>query len=144
MLVARISGIQQAYFISQYRMRGEHVDDEAMIDVLGTIEFISPRLKQHLGAPIEMSFACARTYNSAGPTPTSDKPVLLTMNLRKNNRSFLAYLPSAPYWSIPNMIAIGSVTHVHAMFAPITRGSGELLSVYLLPEAKVDDVWAYK
>jgi hypothetical protein len=62
----------------------------------------------------------------------------MSMNLRKNQRSFMVYLPSAAFWSIPQMIETGKVTHVAAWFAPLHRGSGDLSSVYLIPESKVD------
>lgn len=140
MLVARIKSFEQTYYISGYRSRGARADDEALIDIVARIERVSPRHKQHCGEQIAISLACAHTYNEDGPMPTSDKPFLLMMNLRKNQRSFMAYLPSAAFWAIPRMIDTGRVTHVHAMFAPLHRGDSELLSVYLIPESKLGEL----
>lgn len=140
MLVARIESFEQTYYISEYRSRGARADDEALIEIVARIEQISPRHKKHCGEQIGITLACAHTYNEEGSTPTSDKPFLLNMNLRKNIRSFMAYLPTAAFWAIPRMIDIGRVTHVHAMFAPLHRGNSELLSVYLIPESKLDDL----
>lgn len=140
MLVARIESFEQTYYISEYRTRGAGADDEALIDIVGLIERTSPRHKQHCGEQIGITLACAYTYNKEGSTPTSDKPFLLNMNLRKNNRSFMAYLPSVAFWAIPRMIDTGRVTHIHAMFAPLHRGDSELLSVYLIPESKLDEL----
>lgn len=111
-----------------------------LIDIVARIEQASPRHKQHCGEQIGITLACAQTYNEEGRTPTSDKPFLLNMNLRKNNRSFMAYLPTAAFWAIPRMIDTGRITHVHAMFAPLHRGDSELLSVYLIPESKLDEL----
>lgn len=140
MLVARIESFEQTYYISEYRTRGARVDDEALIDIIARIERTSPRHKQHCGEEIGISLACAQTYNEEGRTPTSDRPFLLSMNLKKNNRSFMAYLPGGAFWAIPRMIETGRVTHIHAMFAPLQRGHGELLSVYLIPESKLDEL----
>jgi hypothetical protein len=140
MLVARIESFEQTYYISEYRTRGTRVDDEALIDIVGRIERTSPRHKHHCGEQIVISLACAQTYNDEGRTPTSDKPFLLNMNLRKNNRSFMAYLPAAAFWAIPRIIDTGKVTHVHAMFAPLYRGDSKLLSIYLIPESKLDEL----
>lgn len=140
MLVARIESFEQTYYISEYRTQGARADDEALIDIVARIEHVSPRHMQHCGEQIGITLACAHTYNEEGSTPTSDKPFLLNMNLRKNNRSFMAYLPSAAFWAIPRMIDAGSVTHIHAMFAPLHRGDSELLSVYLIPKSKLSEL----
>jgi hypothetical protein len=42
----------------------------------------------------------------------------------------------------PRMIEKGKLTHIAAWFAPLHGGNGELESVYLIPESKIDEVWA--
>jgi hypothetical protein len=140
MLVARIESFEQTYYLSEYRTHGAQVDEEALIDIVARIERTSPRHKAHCGEHIGISLACAQTYREGGLTPASDRPLLLSMNLKKNNRSFMAYLPSAAFWAIPRMIETRNVTHIHVMFAPLHRGHGELLSVYLIPESKLDEL----
>lgn len=140
MLVARIESFEQTYYISEYRTGGKRVEDEALIDIVARIERTSPRHKQHCGEQIDISLACAQTYNEEGRTPASDRPFLLSMNLKKNNRSFMAYLPSEAFWAIPRMIETGRVTHIQAMFAPLHCGDSELLSVYLIPTSKLDEL----
>jgi hypothetical protein len=138
-LIARIESFEQTYYIGQL---GKGAEDEALIDIVARIERVSPRHKQHLGELIDIRLACARSFNGDGPTAASDKPFLMFMNLSKNHRSLMAYLPSSPFWSIPQMIEAGRVTHIDVRFAPLHRGSGDLESVYLIPESKLDEVWA--
>lgn len=140
MLVARIESFEQTYYISEDQTCGARAEDEALIDIVARIERISPRHRQHCGQQIDITLACAQSFNEEGRTPTSDRPFLLFMNLKKNQRSFMAYLPSAAYWAISRMIDSGKVTHIHAMFAPLHRGHSELLSVYLISESKLDEL----
>ena len=111
-----------------------------MIDIVALIERTSPRHKHHCGEPIDITLACAQTFKDDTQTPSGERPLLLSMNLRKNQRSLMAYLPSTAYWAIPQMIESGRITHIQAMFAPLMRGHGKLLSVYLMPEAKIDEI----
>lgn len=136
MLIARIEGYEQTYFIAQ----DHRTEDEARIDIVGRIERASLRHKVHIGERIDIAFACSQSFNEDEPTATSDKPFLLMMNLSKRSRSFMAYLPSSAYWAVPRMIDTGKVTHIHAMFEPTRHGSGSLKSVYLVPEAKLDEL----
>ena len=141
-LVARIESYEETYYISQDRDHDVPVGDEAMIDIVARIERISPRHKQHVGEPLDITLTCARSYSDDEPTMASDKPALLVMNLSKRYRGFMAYLPSAAFWAIPGMIETGKVTHIDVRFARLDRGSGDLLSVYLIPASKVDEVEA--
>jgi hypothetical protein len=140
MLIARIESFEQSYYISENREHRSPVSDEAMLNIAGRIEQISPALKAHLGEPIGITLACARSYSADEPTPEADKPFLLRMNLSKKQRSFMAYLPSDAFWSIPRMIDSGRITHVEADFEPLRHGSSDLKSVYLASKATVAEL----
>ncbi len=135
-LIVKIDGYEQTYYISEHGLDGRATSDEALIDVQGRIIAISKKLKQHLNERLDVSFACATSYSENERTPVSDKPFLLPMNLRKDHRSFMTYLPAAAFWSIPEMIDAGRLTHIEARFSPPQYGSGNLVSVYLMPESK--------
>lgn len=139
-LVARIESFEQTYYISEYRQHAAPVQDEAIIEIVGRIERISPKLKQHLDQPIDISLACSRGFDLDDPTPPSDNPFLLPMRLSKRQRSCMAYVPAAAFWSIPNMIDTGRITHIEARFEPLHRGDGDLLSLYFLPVSKLAEL----
>lgn len=135
-LIASIERYEQTYFISEHGLSGKATNDEALIEIQGRIVRISAEHKQHVAQPIEITFACAATYAAGERTPVSDQPFLLPMNLGKHQRSFMAYLPAAAFWSIPAMIEAGRLTHIEARFNRPRYGSGKLLGVYLMPESK--------
>jgi len=139
-LVARIESFEQTYYLSEDRTHREPVQDEAVIEIIAAIEWVTSRHKQHVGEKIEISLLCAQSFGAEEPHEVRSHPFLLMMNLRKNIRSCMAYLPANAFWSIPQMIEAGRVTHVHLMFEPLNRGSSTLLSVYLIPETKVADL----
>lgn len=141
-LIVKIDGYEQTYYISEHGPGGRATSDEALIEIRGRIVSISRRHKQHLNQPIEVSFACATSYDENERTPLCDKPFLLLMNLGKRHRGFMAYLPVAAFWSIPGMIVAGRLTHIEAHFAPPRYGSGDLLGVYLMPESKFNELTA--
>ena len=135
-LVASIERYEQTYYISEHGPSGAETNDEALIEIQGRIVCISAGHTQHVAQPIEITFGCAATYAADERTPLSDKPFLLLMILRKHQRSFMAYLPAAAFWSIPAMIEAGRLTHIEARFNRPRYGSGKLLGVYLMPESK--------
>lgn len=128
-LTAVIERKARSYYLSEEH---EHrrVDDEAILDVVGRIEEISPAHKRHHGKQIEMSFVCSRSYSRDDPTPTTDKPFLLSVNLRGEQRSLMAYMPADAFWAVSSMIVSGEITHIEACFAPTHQGHGELLSLH--------------
>lgn len=128
-LTAVIEGKAQSYYLSQEPGLGR-VDDEAIIDLVGRIEEISPAHKRHQGKQIEMSLVCSRSFSRDDPTPTTDKPFLLSVNLRGEQRSLMAYMPADAFWSVSSMIVAGEITHVEARFGPIHRGNADLLSLH--------------
>lgn len=139
-LVARIESFEQTYYISDYRQHAVPVQDEAIIDIVGRIERISPKLKQHLDQRIDISLACSHGFSADDPTPRTDNPFLLPMRLSNRQRSCMAYVPAAAFWSIPSMIDTGKITHIEARFEPLHRGDGDLLSLYLMPASKLADL----
>lgn len=142
MLIARIEGFEQTYYISEYREHTMPVQDEAFINITGRIERISPRHKQHLYREIEINLACSRGFEREGRTVTSDRPFLLPVRLRKEQCAFMAYLPADAFWAIPRMIETSRISHIEARFEPVRYGSGTLLSLHLIPESKLDGLYA--
>lgn len=137
LLVARIDHFEQTYYIAEDRTHQVPVQDEALIEITGTIEDITRRHKKHLGQEIEITLGCAHSFSDDEPTVARDKPFLLMMNLRKNHRSCMAYLPNASFWAIPRMIETNRITHIEARFDPIRYGNGTLLSLYFTPQVRL-------
>lgn len=81
-LIARIETVEQSYYISEHADHRPPVGDEAIIDIVGKIERISPKLNQHLDRQIEISLVCAQSYEGDARTPASDKPFLLSVKGR--------------------------------------------------------------
>jgi len=138
-LVATIETVERTYYASQERDRGKFFNDEAILDLVGTIQDISPRHKRFLGHTIEMSFVCARRFKSDSEAPEA-KPFLLSIRLKKDRCSFMAYLPADAFWALPAMIASKAVTRIEARFADVRYGSGELLSVYFASPSKLAEL----
>lgn len=59
-----------------------------------------------------MTLLCARSFAKDEATPTGNKSVLFSLNLRKGACSLLAYLPSDAFWALPGMISSKAVTHI--------------------------------
>lgn len=134
-LIVKIERYEQTYYISEHGPDGRATSDEALIDIRGCIVAISRKLKQHLNERLDVSFACATSYSDTDRTPVSDNPFLLRMNLRKDHRGFMTYLPANAFWSISAMIDAERLTHIEARFDAPHYGSGGLLGVYLMPES---------
>lgn len=128
-LTAVIEEVKRSYFIAEER-EFRRVDDEAIIDLLGRIENISPAHTRHLGKGIEMSLVCARSFHQDEPKPTVERPSLFSVNLRGEQRSLMAYVPADAFWALASMIASGEVTHIEARFTPPRYGHGDLLSLH--------------
>jgi hypothetical protein len=135
-LVATIETVEQTYYASQNREHGDWFDDEAILDITGKVEGISPRHKRHLGQKIEMSFVCSRRFEKDVAEPAG-KPFLLSVNLKKDCCSFMAYLPADAFWALPSMIASKAVTRIEAMFGEPHSGSADLIGVYFATTPKL-------
>jgi hypothetical protein len=136
-LIAKIETVEQTYYISENREHRRPVGDEAIIEIMGTIEQISLRHKRRLHRSIEITLACSRSFSGEDRIPPSDKPFLLPVQLRKDRCSIMVYLPADAFWAMPPMITSGSITHVEVRFGPSRYGSAELLSIYLFPKSKL-------
>jgi len=139
-LITKIETVEQTYYISENREHQTPVGDEAIIEIMGTIEQIDLRHKRHLHRSMEITLVCSRSFFGEDRTPPSDKPFLLPVQLRKDRCSVMAYLPADAFWALPPMITSGSITHVEVRFGPSRCGSAELLSIYLLPKSKLSSV----
>jgi hypothetical protein len=133
-LTVRIVTVAQTYFIAADGDKGSRVEDEAILSVMGVIEYIGPRYQRFTGQSLQMAFVCARSFQKKELTPRADKPVLLPLELRKDRRSLMAYLPSDAFWALSPMIAARDLTHVQARFAGLRYGTADLLSVHFTQE----------
>lgn len=129
-LTARIGTVAQTYLIAADGHAGSRVEDEAILNITTVIESIGPRHQRFLGQPLEMGFICARSFANKVPTPKADKPVLLPLELRKDRRSLMVYLPSDAFWGLSRMIPAGLITHVEASYSGLRYGTADLLSVH--------------
>jgi hypothetical protein len=129
-LTVRIESVAQTYFIAADSHAGFRVEDEAILKIKSVIEAIGPRHQRFLGQPLEMDFICARSFASKEPTPKADKPMLLPLELRKDRRSLMVYLPSDAFWGLSGMVSAGLISHVEASFSGLRYGTADLLSVH--------------
>ncbi|CAM3144042.1 MULTISPECIES: hypothetical protein [Sphingomonas] len=129
-LTASIERVEQSYYISQHRDIERPVSDEAMLEMTGQITVIDPAYRQHRDRSIEMTLLCARSFAKDEATPTGNKSVLFSLNLRKGACSLLAYLPSDAFWALPGMISSKAVTHIGVRFSKPYRGSADLVALH--------------
>ncbi|HEX8483710.1 MAG TPA: hypothetical protein VF650_17555 [Allosphingosinicella sp.] len=137
-LTARIGTVAQSYFVAAEGDAGTRIIDEAILNAVGVIESIDARHQRFLGESLEMAFICGRSFERKGPTPTSDKPVLLPLQLGKRQRSLMVYLPSDAFWGLSRLIPAGIITHVEASFCALRYGTADLLSVHFFSSPKQD------
>lgn len=131
-LVARICSSKFSYFIS-IRDPGpgdQLIDDEAVIEIDAEISEIEPSQTQHLAQRLSCSIVCARTFSRAPPQKSGGHPLFLSVNLKKNNRSTLAYLPGDAFWTIQSRLEAGTLSFLEASYEKPTRGSGDLRSLH--------------
>jgi hypothetical protein len=107
------------------------VDDEAIIDLNTTVVKIEPSNLDHLGAELECSLVCARRFDESLPNNSAGRPFLLSVTLKRNQRSMLAYLPSDAFWALQSILETGTVTHVELSYRKPIRGAGDLTSIHL-------------
>jgi hypothetical protein len=129
-LTARIETVAQTYFVAVDGHAGSRVEDEAILNITSVIESIGPRHQRFVGQPLEMDVICARSFAGKELTPKADKPMLLPLELRKDRRSLMVYLPSDAFWGVSRMTSAGLITHVEASFSGLRYGTADLLSVH--------------
>lgn len=127
-LRAHILTVSRNYYVSSSQLGDEsYTDDEAILEVAGLIEEISPRHRKHLGLPITISLLSAKRYS---PKREPSSSFFGSSNLRGASRSALSYLPAKPFWHIPEMIA-GGADYIELRFAPLVRGYAPLWSLWI-------------
>jgi hypothetical protein len=103
----KISGYTRKYFISRTDVGADgRIDDEAQLEIAGTIKAISPAQKKHLGAAMLISLLSARNYSVQKQTVSA---FFGSLTLRGSQRSALADLPPKPFWELPAIISGGLV-----------------------------------
>lgn len=130
-LLARIGSTKFSYSIStrSSRLGKELIDDEAIIQIDAEISEIEPSQSQHLARRLSCSLVCARTFPEGAPVATG-KPILLSMNLRKDARTMLAYLPGDAFWAIQSRIEAGTLAFIEAYYERPSRGAGHLTALH--------------
>lgn len=128
MLIARIESARRSYSISETQLSGASrcTDDEAILEIVGRIEQATHRYREHVGEVIEISLICTQRYREEGLS--EGDPRLVSLTLRRGERTAMAYLPSAPFWSLPSMLE-SEANYVQAHFERVRYGSGKLLSL---------------
>ncbi|MGF6311913.1 hypothetical protein ABIB82_005890 [Bradyrhizobium sp. i1.8.4] len=131
-LIGRIQSSSFSYYISDHHAQGhQFVDDEAIIDLNTTVVKIEPPSADHLGAELTCSLVCARRFNEDLAKNSTGRPFFLSVTLKRNQRSMLAYLPSDAFWALQSRLEAGSVTHVELSYLKPIRGVGELTSIHI-------------
>jgi hypothetical protein len=131
-LIGRILSSSFSYFIADHHTQGhQFVDDEAIIDLTTTVVMMEPPNADHLGAVLECSLVCTRRFDDNLTKSSAGRPFFLSVTLKRNQRSVLAYLPSDAFWALQSRLEAGSVTHVELSYRKPIRGAGELTSIHL-------------
>jgi hypothetical protein len=131
-LIGRIQSSSFSYFIADHRSQGyQFADDEAIIDLKTSVVKIEPPNADHLGAELECSLVCARRFEEAATKNDAGRPFFLSVTLKRNQRSMLAYLPADAFWALQSRLEAGSITHVELSYRKPVRGAGELSSIHL-------------
>lgn len=127
-LRARILKVKRRYFISRSDdYEKPFIDDEAEIEIDGVIEDLPVKHRKHLGEAISISLLSAKRYAPEDKAPTT---FFGSVTLRGSNRSALAYLPSMPFWLVPDLIRNGAEL-LELTYTPMKQGFAHLLSVHV-------------
>jgi hypothetical protein len=97
-LTASILSWSRSYAVSQQRPGGNRVGDEALLEIPGEILDAAPRHRQHVGETVEITLACARSFDEDTGAATG-KPFLLYMNA--DNTTSRVDCPT-PFSSLPS------------------------------------------
>lgn len=100
---AKIISHKSSYYIGRHGNGGDQdgAADEAQLEIIGTIDAITSGQRKHIGEQLVVSLVAAVKYDLKGD---SSSPFFGSVNLRGSHRSALAYLPSKPFWALPNLI----------------------------------------
>lgn len=95
--------------------------------------------ERHRGEEIEIRLACERFLPDVSQ---SAQRAQLSLILRKNLRSMVAYLPPDAIWALPGIIASKAITHVQVDCDELYRGVATGLSIYLSTLAEMHSLEA--
>ena len=137
-LLIAIEAFEQSYHIADHRAEIGRVDDEAIIDVHGAIVRAGDHDEDSAVERAELSLVCSQQYHSKPDSPEPQQPMLMTASVRKGVFQALAYLPPAPFWALPEMIASGRVTHIVADYRTAPRNDSMLHALYFASRANID------
>ncbi|WP_162789540.1 hypothetical protein [Altererythrobacter sp. ZODW24] len=129
-LLIAIETFDQSYHIADHRAEIGRVDDEAIIDIHGTIVRAIDEAKALEGKRAEVSLICSKQYHCHRGHSESQQPMLMTANVLKGTFKALAYLPAKPFWALPKMITSGRVSHIIADYRAGPRRDSELRALY--------------
>lgn len=136
-LLIEIDSFEQSYNIADHRAEIGRVDDEAIIDIHGAIVRAGDHDKYLKVERAEVSLVCSQQHYSDPDQSEPEQPMLMTASVRKGVFQALAYLPPAPFWALPEMIASGRVTHVVADYRTAPRKDSMLHALYFASRANV-------
>ena len=131
----KVAGYTRKYFITRTDVgAAARIDDEAQLEIAGTIEAISPAQKKHLGAAMHISLLSAQNYSAESKTVSA---FFGSLTLRGSQRSALAYLPPKPFWELPAIISGGSYW-LCLGWNSMRRGFADLTSVFVGDDADLE------
>jgi hypothetical protein len=130
-LLARIGSTKFSYsiFSRDSHLRDELIDDEAIIHIDAQISEIEPSQSQHLAQRLACSLVCARSFPDGAPQVIG-KPLLLSVTLKKNARTILAYLPGDAFWAIQSRLESGTLALIEATYEKPVLGVGHLTALH--------------
>ncbi|WP_128891736.1 hypothetical protein [Erythrobacter sp. HKB08] len=144
-LLIEIEAFEQSYHIADHRAEIGRVDDEAIIDIHGAIVRAGDHDQDSKVERAEVSLVCSEQYHSDPDQSEPQQPMLMTASVRKGVFQALAYLPPAPFWALPEMIASGRVTHVVAGYRTAPRKDSMLHALYFASHTNIDgSAWAHQ
>ncbi|MEL6709371.1 MAG: hypothetical protein AAFP79_13905 [Pseudomonadota bacterium] len=142
-LLIAIETYEQSYHIADHRAEIGRVDDEAIIDIHGAIVRTGDHDQDSEVERAEVSLVCSQQYHSDLDRPEPQQPMLMTASVRKGVFQALAYLPPAPFWALPEMIASGRVTQIVADYRTAPRKDSMLHALYFASRTNIDrQEWA--
>lgn len=136
-LLIEIESFEQSYHIADHRVEIGRVDDEAIIEIRGTILRSSYQMSHLEGKRADVSLVCSQQYDADPKLSEPEQPMLMTAGLVRGKFQALAYLPTKPFWALPEMIASGRVSHVIADYRVRPRSDSMLQSLYF---ASLDNI----
>jgi len=125
---AKIVSFRPKYYISRSGIADDcRIDDEAQLEVVAIIDAISAAQGKHVGQEMDISLLATESYT---PREFTTPKFFGSVNMRGSHRSAMAYLPSAPFWALPDLIC-GRDAWVCFGWEPMHRGYGQLTSFFI-------------